>query len=206
MADTSVAPPKSGARFTVQTACPLDCPDACSLSVTVDRGRITKIDGNHVAPSTEGYICGKVRRFDRRVYHDARVPYPQVRKGAKGRGDFRRATWDEALDLIAEKMIAARDRDGAESVLPFYYGGSNGLLTNDTPFQIHDFDGSMLVGDANRPAAGHNPHEVLMKNLEAPLVRKIDREWLERSLLSRLSDLFCRHGRIMGQSLSKVQP
>ena len=131
MEDTSVAPPKSGARFTAQTACPLDCPDACSLAVTIDRGKIAKIDGSHVAPSTDGYICGKVRRFDRRVYHQERVLHPLVRKGAKGRAEFQRVTWNEALDLIAEKMIAARDRDGAESVLPFYYGGSNGILTNE---------------------------------------------------------------------------
>jgi len=90
MEDTSVAPPKSGVRFTAQTACPLDCPDACSLAVTIDRGKIAKIDGSHVAPSTDGYICGKVRRFDRRVYHADRIQYPAVRTGPKGSGVFSR--------------------------------------------------------------------------------------------------------------------
>jgi anaerobic selenocysteine-containing dehydrogenase len=116
---------------TVQTACPLDCPDSCSLSVTVERGRITKIDGNGAAPSTEGYICGKVRRFDRRVYGPERLLYPAVRTGAKGRGQFARVSWDEALDLVSSKMVEARTRHGAEAVLPYHYGGSNGLLTND---------------------------------------------------------------------------
>jgi anaerobic selenocysteine-containing dehydrogenase len=115
----------------VQTACPLDCPDSCSLSVTVERGRITKIDGNRTAPSTEGYICGKVRRFDRRVYGPSRLLYPAVRTGAKGRGEFARVSWDEALDLVSAKMTEARDRHGAEAVLPYYYGGSNGLLTSE---------------------------------------------------------------------------
>ncbi|HET9371823.1 MAG TPA: molybdopterin-dependent oxidoreductase, partial [Vicinamibacterales bacterium] len=87
--------------------------------------------GSRRAASTDGYICGKVRRFDRRVYGEDRVLFPLVRKGAKGRSDFARVTWDEALDLIAARMREARDRSGAESILPFHYGGSNGLLTND---------------------------------------------------------------------------
>lgn len=118
-------------RSTVQTACPLDCPDACSLSVTIEGGRVAKIDGNHQAPVTDGYICGKVRGFHHRVYGPDRLLFPAVRKGGKGTGDFERVTWDEALDLIASKLAAARDRFGAESVLPYYYGGSNGLLTNE---------------------------------------------------------------------------
>ena len=99
--------------------------------MTVERGRISEIDGGRTAPSTDGYICGKVRRFDRRVYSDERILHPAVRSGPKGSGQFSRVTWDEALDLIADKMIEARDKYGAESVLPYYYGGSNGLLTND---------------------------------------------------------------------------
>jgi anaerobic selenocysteine-containing dehydrogenase len=90
-----------------------------------------KIDGSTAAPSTDGYICGKVRRFDRRVYHENRILHPMVRNGPKGSGSFSRRTWDEALDLIATRMQEARDRFGAESVLPYHYGGSNGVLTND---------------------------------------------------------------------------
>jgi anaerobic selenocysteine-containing dehydrogenase len=126
-----MAPPKSWGRSTVQTACPLDCPDSCSLSVTVERGAVVEITGSHAAPSTEGYICGKVRRFDRRVYHQDRLQHPAVRTGPKGSGVFSRVSWDEALDLIAQRMTEARERFGAESVLPYHYGGSNGVLTND---------------------------------------------------------------------------
>src|SRR6187549_2783420 len=129
MADISA--PRSWGHSTVQTACPLDCPDSCSLAVTVERGKLVKIDGSSRAPSTEGYICGKVRRFDRRVYSPERLLHPLVRRGPKGRADFEQVTWDEALDLIVEKMTDARETFGGESVLPYYYGGSNGLLTND---------------------------------------------------------------------------
>jgi len=89
------------------------------------------IDGSTAAPSTDGYICGKVRSFDRRVYHAERILHPAVRTGPKGSGQFSRVTWDEALDLIARRMSDARDKFGPESVLPYHYGGSNGILTND---------------------------------------------------------------------------
>ncbi len=131
MREAPVAPPRTWGRSTVQTACPLDCPDSCSLDVTVERGKVVKIDGSRLAPSTDGYICGKVRRFDRRVYGEKRLLHPAIRKGPKGSGAFERVSWDEALTLIAERMTDARDRHGAESVLPYYYGGSNGILTND---------------------------------------------------------------------------
>ncbi len=124
-------PPQSWGHSVVHTACPLDCPDACSLAVTVERGRVTNITGSDVAPSTKGFICSKVRRFDRRLYSELRIQHPAVRKGPKGRADFERVSWDEALDLIADKMQRAADEFGAESVLPFYYGGSNGALTNE---------------------------------------------------------------------------
>jgi anaerobic selenocysteine-containing dehydrogenase len=124
--------PESWGRSTVQTACPLDCPDSCTLHVTIEKGRIVKIDGGHANPTTRGYICGKVRRFDERVYGEDRLLYPALRKGPKGQGVFSRVSWDEALDHIAERMIQIRDRWGAEAILPFCYGGSNGLLTQDT--------------------------------------------------------------------------
>lgn len=124
-------PPASWGQTTVHTACPLDCPDACSLAVSIEGGRITKIDGSTAAPSTDGFICGKVREFDRRVYSAERVLYPLLRRGPKGRGDFSVITWDEALDRIAERMQAAKAQFGGESILPFFYGGSNGPLTSD---------------------------------------------------------------------------
>ncbi len=127
MPKPAVAPPES----TVTTACPLDCPDACTLDVTVRGGRIAKIDGSTTNHITNGYICAKVRRFGERVYGDDRVLHPAIRRGAKGSGQFKRVTWDDALDLIAEKFIAARDNGGAETILPLCYGGSNGFLTQD---------------------------------------------------------------------------
>jgi len=116
----------------VKTACPLDCPDSCSLEVSLENGRIVALDGGHGNPVTSGYICGKVRRFGDRVYGADRLMRPGLRLGPPGSGEFKWVSWDEALGRVVTAMREARERWGAESVLPYYYGGSNGLLTQDT--------------------------------------------------------------------------
>ena len=123
--------PETWGRSTVHTACPLDCPDSCSLAVDVEQGRIVSIDGSRVAPSTNGFICGKVRRFDRRVYSEDRLLYPAVRAGGKGEGSFRRVPWTEALDLIAARFTEIAREHGGEAILPVSYGGSNGWLSHE---------------------------------------------------------------------------
>jgi len=116
----------------VETACPLDCPDGCSLAVTVTDGRVTAIDGSTRNPATGGYICAKVRRFADRLEGKDRLLRPAIRVGPKGSGALSPISWDEAIDLLAARLAEAREQFGGESILPFSYGGSNGLLTQDT--------------------------------------------------------------------------
>ena len=124
-------PVLGGPSSAVETACPLDCPDACSLTVTVQRGRVIEIDGSHKNPVTDGFICAKVRKFGERLYGPDRLLYPAIRKGRKGEGRFKRISWDEALEQIADRMRRAKADSGGASILPYSYGGSNGLLTQD---------------------------------------------------------------------------
>jgi anaerobic selenocysteine-containing dehydrogenase len=112
------------------SVCPLDCPDRCALDVTVHDGRIVKIDGSHRSEHTAGYICAKVRRFDRRVTAPERILHPMRRTGPKGSGRFERLPWEEALGHIADRFAALARDPGPESILPFHYDGSNGLLTS----------------------------------------------------------------------------
>ena len=76
-------PALGGTTTVVETACPLDCPDACSLAVTVKAGKVVTIDGSRKNPVTDGYICAKVRRFGDRVYGPDRLLYPAIRKGRR---------------------------------------------------------------------------------------------------------------------------
>jgi anaerobic selenocysteine-containing dehydrogenase len=115
----------------VRTACTLDCPDACSLDVTVTDGVITDIDAakdGDINPLTAGFICRKVQMSTKRIYSPERIATPLIRTGIKGAGEFRSASWDEALDLVASRIkegIAAR---GANSIAPYLYNSSSGII------------------------------------------------------------------------------
>jgi anaerobic selenocysteine-containing dehydrogenase len=115
-----------------RSACPLDCPDRCSLDVQVEDGRVTRIEGTALNPVTRGFICSKVRGYAERVYGPERLLYPARRTGRKGEGLFERLSWDEALGTIARELQRVRERATGEAILPFAYGGSNGLLSQGT--------------------------------------------------------------------------
>ena len=97
----------------------------------MQHGKVIALDGSHKNPVTDGYICAKVRKFDERLYGPDRLLYPGRSQGRKGEGRFKRVTWDEALELVAERFRRAKAAHGGASILPFSYGGSNGLLTQD---------------------------------------------------------------------------
>jgi anaerobic selenocysteine-containing dehydrogenase len=78
----------------VATVCPLDCPDSCSLTVTVQDSKVTTIDGSSLHPVTGGFICAKVRRFPERLYGADRLEFPAIRRGPKGSAKFERVSWD----------------------------------------------------------------------------------------------------------------
>jgi len=112
----------------VRGACPHDCPDTCAMHVTVENGRATKVGGDPEHPITVGFLCGKVSNYLDRVYSDERILHPLVREGA----ELRRASWDEALDHIAAGLARARDEFGGESILPYSYMGTQGLIQGNT--------------------------------------------------------------------------
>jgi anaerobic selenocysteine-containing dehydrogenase len=112
------------AARTVRGACPHDCPDTCAMHVTVEDGRATQVAGDPEHPITVGFLCGKVSNYLDRVYSDERILHPLVRDG----GELRRASWDEALDRVAGGLTRARDEFGGESILPYSYMGTQGLV------------------------------------------------------------------------------
>jgi anaerobic selenocysteine-containing dehydrogenase len=113
---------------TRHSVCALDCPDCCSLTLTVEDGRATKLRGDAGHPITRGFLCGKVAQYLEREYSPGRLLYPQKRVGAKGEGRFERISWDEALDTIATRLRAVAEEFGPESILPYSYAGNMGYL------------------------------------------------------------------------------
>src|ERR1041384_6997981 len=114
------------------SACPHDCPSTCALEVEVLDGRsIGRVRGAEDNLYTAGVICAKVARYAERIHHPDRLLHPLVRRGAKGAGQFAPISWDDALDLVAEKFLAAEAKHGSEAVWPYYYAGTMGLVMRD---------------------------------------------------------------------------
>jgi anaerobic selenocysteine-containing dehydrogenase len=114
------------------SACPHDCPSTCALEVElVDERTIGRVHGAADNDYTAGVVCAKVARYAEREHHPQRLLHPLRRRGAKGSGEFEQISWDAALDLVAEKFIKAEQQYGAESIWPYYYAGTMGLVMRD---------------------------------------------------------------------------
>ncbi|MGA1368326.1 MAG: molybdopterin-containing oxidoreductase family protein [Blastocatellia bacterium] len=115
----------------VRGACPHDCPDTCALVVTVEDGVATRVAGATDHPTTDGFLCTKVNRYLERTYSPQRVLYPMRRVGPKGKGEFTRISWEEAIATIAERFgaIAAED---PQAILPYSYAGTMGLVQGES--------------------------------------------------------------------------
>ncbi len=105
------------------------------MLITVEDGRAVKIQGDPAHPVTRGFLCAKVAKYLDRVYSPERVLYPMRRVVAKGEGtgtfaDFKRITWDAALDEIAARLKQIVAKHGPQAILPYSYGGTLGALGN----------------------------------------------------------------------------
>jgi molybdopterin guanine dinucleotide-containing S/N-oxide reductase-like protein len=151
--DAMAAPPP---LRVVHTVCSHDCPDSCAVLVAVnEEGRAVKVEGDPSQPVTQGFLCGKVAKYLDRVYAPDRVLYPMRRKSGVAKAPlqrgheleaFERVSWDEALDAIAARLQETSDRYGPESILPYSYAGTIGVLgygSMDRRF-FHRLGGSQL--------------------------------------------------------------
>ncbi|WP_075222947.1 molybdopterin-dependent oxidoreductase [Acuticoccus yangtzensis] len=119
------------ATVRLRSTCPHDCPSTCALEVEVADGKIGRIRGSAANTYTAGVICAKVARYAERSHHKDRLTVPLMRTGPKGTGDFKPVTWDDALDIIAEKFLATEAALGAEGVWPYHYAGTMGQVQRD---------------------------------------------------------------------------
>jgi len=107
------------------TACPRNCYSTCAMTVQVEGGRLRRVDAHPAGLATPGGPCLKGLSYVERVYSPDRLLHP-MRRGARGR--FERISWDAALDIIADKLIALRGDPGPASVLFYAGSGTKGLL------------------------------------------------------------------------------
>jgi len=161
------------------SACPHDCPSTCALEVElIDERTIGRVRGSKENDYTAGVICAKVARYAEREHHARRLMHPLRRKGPKGSGEFERISWDDALDLVAEKFLEAERRHGAESVWPYQYAGTMGLVMRDGINRLRHvkkysgFHGTICVNPAysgfaagTGAVAGVDPREMAKSDL-----------------------------------------
>ena len=164
----------------VHTVCSHDCPDSCAVLVSVDAtGRAIKVQGDPSQPVTQGFLCGKVAKYLDRVYSPERILFPLRRKSGVAKGplpkgreleSFERVSWDEALAAIATRLQQISDKFGPESILPYSYAGTMGVLgygSMDRRF-FHRLGGSQLDRTICAEAGGQAWNFVYGKKLGTP--------------------------------------
>ncbi len=119
----------------IKTTCNRDCPDACGMLVTVEDGRVTKIQGDPEHPVTRGFLCYRTSRFLERQYDPRRLTSPMLRRN----GTHEPIPWEQALDLVAEKLLQVRKESGAAAILNYRSGGSMGMMKHVIDFFFERF-------------------------------------------------------------------
>ena len=140
-------------RKTHRSVCPFDCPDACGLLVEVADGRALKVSGDPDHPVTRGLLCPKMMNYERTVHSPRRLTTPLLRRGAKGAGEFTPLSWTEAIEHICSRWKDLIAQHGGESILPYSYAGTMGLVQRNSghPF-FHKLGASRLERTICSPA------------------------------------------------------
>ncbi len=137
------------------STCPYDCPDACGLLAEVEDGKVVAVRGNPDHGYSRGSLCPKMTHYERTVNHPGRLLHPLVRAGPKGAGRFRRASWDEALALVASRLRAVAAEHGAQAILPYSYAGTMGMVQRNASHAFfHALGASRLDRTICSPAKG----------------------------------------------------
>lgn len=110
------------------SVCPYDCPDACGLVVTTENDRVIKVQGNPEHTFTRGTLCMKMQHYEETVHSPERLTTPLRRTGAKGEGRFTPISWEEAIEEIASRFHESIVAYGGESIMPYSYAGTMGLV------------------------------------------------------------------------------
>lgn len=111
-----------------RSVCPYDCPDACGLLVEVNNGIAVKVKGDPEHAFTKGTLCPKMAHYERTVHSPQRLQHPLIRCGRKGTNQYKPITWAEAIEHIVDRWQGIIANYGAESILPYSYAGTMGVV------------------------------------------------------------------------------
>lgn len=119
----------------LHTTCNRDCPDACGIRAVVEDGKITQLTGQKEHPVTQGFLCYRTSHFPELAASAQRLRQPLVRKD----GVLQPASWDEALTLIAQRLLQIRAESGPAAIFHYRSGGSLGILKHLTDLFFDQF-------------------------------------------------------------------
>ncbi|WP_378955911.1 molybdopterin-dependent oxidoreductase [Pelosinus sp. sgz500959] len=149
-----------------RSVCPYDCPDACGLLVEVVNGKAIKVTGDPEHPHTQGTLCSKMNHYEKTVHSAQRIVKPLLRTGPKGTGEFTPISWDEAIDHIKTRWQKIIAEYGAESILPYSYAGTMGVVQrNIGEAFFHKLGASRLERTICSSAKGHGWSTVMGSTL-----------------------------------------
>ncbi|MFW9941135.1 MAG: molybdopterin-dependent oxidoreductase [Candidatus Thorarchaeota archaeon] len=113
----------------VRTTSAFDCGGRCPLRFHVKNGKVIRVEGDDFPdPDKQLRTCLRCRSIRQYIYHPERLRYPLKRAGPKGSGKFERISWDEAYNIIAEKLRETIEKYGNQSILYIVGGGYLGAL------------------------------------------------------------------------------
>ena len=125
-----------------RVACQYDCPDTCGLVVDVIDGKVASVCADKEHPRTRGMVCRKVQHYEEMINSKDRILYPMKRVGKKGEGLFERISWDEAVEVISSRWKDIIASYGAESILPYSYAGTEGILQKNCGIAFFNYMGA----------------------------------------------------------------
>lgn len=108
----------------LRTTCARDCPDACGMLVEIEEGRIRSLRGDPDHPITQGYLCYRTNRYPAKLRSSDRILKPRLRI----EGVYKEIDWDQAFEILVERLKETLDRHGAPAIAEVRGGGSLGLL------------------------------------------------------------------------------
>ena len=138
----------------VRTVCDPNCHASprCGITAHVENGRITRIEpGTFPLPEYDRRICAMGMARLEQQYHKDRLLYPLRRVGERGEGRWRRISWQEAFDLLAERLRNVAAQYGSRALAFFAGSGSAGVLTKGS---AHRF-AAAIGGTAYRAGADY---------------------------------------------------
>ncbi len=126
----------------IRTGCCHDCGGRCSLWAHVKNGKIIKFETDS-SEESQLRACARGRAYRQRVYSSERLKYPMRRIGERGEGKFERISWDEALDIVANKLKEIKNKYGNSAILFVPGSGNQGWIHGPMPvgLMLNQFGG-----------------------------------------------------------------